>query len=476
MSRIPSRQVPASPGALSPDARMPGDRSTYFFTHATPTAQPLAAYVPPIFTQMQHNMPRAPSSSSTTASSAASGSSLLTAETLSTSITHLSSFASPEKPASPASASSFQRSGSDIVRPGPAPLQADPGPSGPSRHGQSDPGQASMTAPSRSTHGSASGFAPRRQTLPGETTTAFGRPRPFNLSQPPRSHRNSSPRSSASRVLWGREGLPVRLYDTRHAPAGPSAPAPNISLSSHQGPPRVVPQQTRQSITPGPYAHQPTHMQPPVAQLQAMPRPPLMPGLVGSGALGGGTMSMPPGHEVMSQGHRAEVVSTPLNPLNSSLTRDAMLAHAHKLYESPAPNIRAPSGLTARPLEPETNVPGSTDPMQVYNAELLPLLKSLRALHPNHIPTALLLSCVQYAVKDYDGSLRTSHEILALNPNFVSDWPSSLVATNSRIYPHVRSSLCRILPPPFERLAIRATPSSGGCAQSIYGPHTGTLL
>lgn len=181
-------------------------------------------------------------------------------------------------------------------------------------------------------------------------------------------------------------------------------------------------------------------MQPPVAQLQAMHQLPPMTGLVGPGTLGGGTRSMTQEHGVVAPGHRAEVVSTPLNPLNSSLTRDALLAHAHKLYENPAPNARAPSGLTARPLqpEPETNVPGSTDPMQIYTAELLPLLNTLRALHPNHIPTALLLSCVQYAIRDYEGSLRTSHEILALNPNFVE--AMSNIATTLRAIGNLRDA------------------------------------
>ncbi|KAJ1311577.1 hypothetical protein OPQ81_010060 [Rhizoctonia solani] len=118
----------------------------------------------------------------------------------------------------------------------------------------------------------------------------------------------------------------------------------------------------------------------------------------------------------------------PLNPLNSSMTRDAMLAHALKLYENPGSGNRPPLGLTARPLDPGTSEQESVDSMQIYSMELLPLLTSLRTQHPTHLPTALLLACVQYALNDYEGSLRTNHEILALDPNFVEAM-SNIAAT-----------------------------------------------
>ncbi|KAH7345131.1 glycosyl transferase family 41-domain-containing protein [Rhizoctonia solani] len=120
----------------------------------------------------------------------------------------------------------------------------------------------------------------------------------------------------------------------------------------------------------------------------------------------------------------------PLNPLSSLLTRDAMLAHALKLYENTGARNRPPLGLTARPLDPKTNEQDPIDLMQIYSAELLPLLTSLRALHPMHLPTALLLACVQYALNDYEGSLRTNHEILALDSNFVE--AMSNIATTLR--------------------------------------------
>jgi protein O-GlcNAc transferase len=317
-------------------------------------------------------MPRAPSSSSTTASSAASGSSLLSVDTASTGLTRLSSFSSSGRPPSP---------GPKLdARPGPGPLQ-DPS----LRLRQSDPGHASAAVQPRSAHGSSSSFVARRQTLPSETTAAFGRPRPFSLAQPPRSHRNSSPRNSPGRALWGRDGLPLRSFDTRHQPVPPNVPPSPYQASASQSVSRAA--ANHQLIDP--------YMQPALSHPHA-PTP---------------------------------------SPLASSLTRDALLTHARKLYENPAPGSRPPLGLTAQPLDPETTKPELVDPVQTYSAELLPLLTALRTLHPTHIPTSLLLACVQYAIKDYEASLRTNHQILALDANFVSR-RNNLVATQTHAYIH----------------------------------------
>lgn len=413
MDRRPFRQVPMSPGALSPDAQMPGTPSTYFAAAAAPTAHPLPAYVPPINTQVNYEMPRAQSSASTAASSAVSGSSMLSVETGSTNITHPSCASSFERLSSRQAEQSYQ-SGSTLDRPDPFPLQASASPA--SRFRRSDPGQEhnglSVAESSRSVQGLGHGFAARRQTLPGETAAAFGKARPFSLSQPPRS-RNNPLRSSPGRAVWGREGLPSRLpEDSTDSPLAPA---------SYQGFVRPGPHSVRH---PAPEGHL-THRPPPSATPQggfARPMPPQSlapPPGVGPHAFGNVLTPMPQ--------HRGPLpnVSPPMNalpnPLASSLARDALLTYAHKLYENPAPGARPPLGLSSRPLastEPTESAP--TNPAQTYNAELLPLLLSLRSLHPTHIPTALLLACVQYAIQDFEGSLRTNHEILEMDPNFVS--------------------------------------------------------
>ncbi|KAH9469778.1 hypothetical protein Pst134EA_007055 [Puccinia striiformis f. sp. tritici] len=50
---------------------------------------------------------------------------------------------------------------------------------------------------------------------------------------------------------------------------------------------------------------------------------------------------------------------------------------------------------------------------------LLPLLHTLIKLHPKHLPTLLLLSCVYYSQGDYDSSLFHNDQILILDPEYV---------------------------------------------------------
>ncbi|KAJ1976858.1 hypothetical protein H4R35_002525 [Dimargaris xerosporica] len=70
--------------------------------------------------------------------------------------------------------------------------------------------------------------------------------------------------------------------------------------------------------------------------------------------------------------------------------RDQCLSHAHSLY-----------GTDSR------------------SATLLALLQELHNLHPNHLPTLLLLACVHFSRNEYDLSLQYNHKILALDPNYV---------------------------------------------------------
>jgi protein O-GlcNAc transferase len=64
----------------------------------------------------------------------------------------------------------------------------------------------------------------------------------------------------------------------------------------------------------------------------------------------------------------------------------------------------------------------------VYRSRLLPLLSNLRALHPRHLPTLLLLACVYHAVGEFDTSLALNEEILSIDPNYVRDVTSNGVS------------------------------------------------
>ncbi|KAI8453094.1 UDP-N-acetylglucosaminyltransferase [Phakopsora pachyrhizi] len=50
---------------------------------------------------------------------------------------------------------------------------------------------------------------------------------------------------------------------------------------------------------------------------------------------------------------------------------------------------------------------------------LLPLLHTLARLHPNHLPTLLLLSCVYYSQGDYVSALYYNDQILSIDPDYV---------------------------------------------------------
>lgn len=422
MDHIPFRQVPMSPGALSSDAQMPGTPSTYFAAVTTPTAVPLHAYVPPIHTQVNQELPRAQSAASTTTSSAASEQSVLSIETTSTNITHPSSISSLDKVSS-RQFDHFQPSDAPLDRPGPFPIQA--GPPSVSRFRQSDPGQENRVAESsRAAQGFGQGFVTRRSTLPNETTVAFGKARPFSLGQPPRGHRNNPLRGSPGRTVWGREGLPARVPDD-----GATSPTvPNVSPASYQNFLRPGPHQIRQLAPESHLAHRaPLNVTPQGGFVRPMPPQVLAPP-PGVGQHMFGSALTPASQHIVSLPNPSPRLGPTLpNPLASSLARDALLTYAHKLYDNPAPGARAPLGLSPRPLAGiEPTEPNLVNPIQTYNGELLPLLLSLRSLHPTHIPTALLLACVQYAIQDYEGSLRTNHEILEMDPGFVSTAPASL--------------------------------------------------
>lgn len=113
----------------------------------------------------------------------------------------------------------------------------------------------------------------------------------------------------------------------------------------------------------------------------------------------------------------AEPTVAAANPLASSLGRDAVMTYAYRMYQgqqSSAPS----SELSAIPVfDP---LPDMTSSEHVYTSQLIPLLTTLRALHPQHLPILLLLGSVHYAMEDYATSSRLNEEILSLDPEYVS--------------------------------------------------------
>ncbi|SNX83267.1 related to UDP-N-acetylglucosaminyltransferase [Melanopsichium pennsylvanicum] len=88
--------------------------------------------------------------------------------------------------------------------------------------------------------------------------------------------------------------------------------------------------------------------------------------------------------------------------VSSPEVRDQLLQYAHGLYTLGSPQADA-------------NTKG-TDKL---HPTLLPLLHTLHKLHPNHLPTLLLLSCAYYAADNYAGSLWYNSLILRIDPNYV---------------------------------------------------------
>jgi hypothetical protein len=96
--------------------------------------------------------------------------------------------------------------------------------------------------------------------------------------------------------------------------------------------------------------------------------------------------------------------------LGTSIARDALLAYAHRLYND---STDPPLGLTPAPQQT------GADSSRLHHDQLIPLLESIKSQHPQHLPTLLLLSCVQYTIGDYDACLSTCNLILSIDPDYV---------------------------------------------------------
>ncbi|KAL6304276.1 TPR-like protein [Sparassis latifolia] len=87
------------------------------------------------------------------------------------------------------------------------------------------------------------------------------------------------------------------------------------------------------------------------------------------------------------------------------------MAYAYRLYGTPS----LPPPVTPMPLfQPDARVQPSEN---VHKSHLLPLLLTLRSLHPRDLPNLLLLSCTYFVLGDYESSLATSYEILSIDPS-----------------------------------------------------------
>ncbi|PVG04770.1 protein prenylyltransferase [Serendipita vermifera] len=100
------------------------------------------------------------------------------------------------------------------------------------------------------------------------------------------------------------------------------------------------------------------------------------------------------------------------NFLGTSIARDALLAYAHRLYNNA---FNHPLGLTPVPhqSQPDSGLPNT------HHQQLISLLESIKSQHPRHLPTLLLLSCVQFSIGNYDTCASLCDEILSIDGNYV---------------------------------------------------------
>lgn len=129
---------------------------------------------------------------------------------------------------------------------------------------------------------------------------------------------------------------------------------------------------------------------------------------------GGDPSSLPSPHSVITQQQEAELPHSENYTLTRNLSRESLLAYAYHLYDSSG---QRPSGMTAVPLA--NPGPIATSPEQTYQRQLLPLLSTLRSLHPHDPAVLLLLGCTHYALGDFNTSLSLNLEILRTDSNSV---------------------------------------------------------
>jgi len=106
--------------------------------------------------------------------------------------------------------------------------------------------------------------------------------------------------------------------------------------------------------------------------------------------------------------------------IRSPALRDQLLQYAHSLYSSstsaPAADATA-SGQQPQQGKAQPKASGTT--ADSLHPSLLPLLHTLHDLHPQHLPTLLLMSCVYYSIGNLAGSLWYNKLILSIDPGYV---------------------------------------------------------
>ncbi|GAA6052315.1 hypothetical protein JCM3770_007247 [Rhodotorula araucariae] len=109
-----------------------------------------------------------------------------------------------------------------------------------------------------------------------------------------------------------------------------------------------------------------------------------------AGAAAAGGHVPEPGAASHAQAHPPVPEMGDLAALATPEKRDYLLAYAHQLYSANA-----------------------------QSAELLPLLHTLEAVHPDHLPTLLLISCVYYTRGELESSLYYNKRLLGFDPSYV---------------------------------------------------------
>ncbi|BGP45059.1 hypothetical protein JCM10450v2_000876 [Rhodotorula kratochvilovae] len=104
----------------------------------------------------------------------------------------------------------------------------------------------------------------------------------------------------------------------------------------------------------------------------------------------GGAPPAPAPAPALPQGQVPPPAMPDLAALATPEKRDYLLAYAHQLYSSDA-----------------------------QSGELLPLLHTLEAVHPEHLPTLLLISCVYYTRGELESSLYYNKRLLEFDPSYV---------------------------------------------------------
>lgn len=104
--------------------------------------------------------------------------------------------------------------------------------------------------------------------------------------------------------------------------------------------------------------------------------------------------------------------------IKSPQVRDELLQYAHHLY-STSVAVGEKSELEKTDLVHQKAPRRSTRGGTKLHPTLLPLLHALHKLHPEHLPTLLLLSCTYYTSGNLAGSLWYNNLILRIDSNYV---------------------------------------------------------